>query len=314
MDFVTFENTVDMMLSYFGEGLSLYDRLVMSLIIAALCFAVVYIFQAVALYTIASREGYKSKWMAFVPFFNIYYIGVVSEKNKVFKTSAKSFSLALCFVELALVVLYAVYFASAGVIFAGGFYEELIEYTTFGGQQIEVVIGYRSVGVPQPLAWAGWFFDWSDAIITCVELAYIVLNVFVLIAFFQTYSSRHYVLFALVSILFPIKGIMFFVVRNNRARNYREYVREQQQRQFRMYQQYNRQNTTGNPYNYNPYTGQPINHEAGNPYQQPGHGSGAPQSDPFDDFASSPQGNPRNGGQSSGGAPSEDPGDPFADL
>ena len=52
------------------------------LLIGGLCFALVFVFQGIALYTIASRYGYKNKWMAFLPFFNTYYIGVCAQKNK----------------------------------------------------------------------------------------------------------------------------------------------------------------------------------------------------------------------------------------
>ena len=51
-------------------------------LVGGLCFATVFVFEGVALYTIAKREGYKNKWMAFIPFFNTYYIGVCAQKNK----------------------------------------------------------------------------------------------------------------------------------------------------------------------------------------------------------------------------------------
>ena len=308
MEFVTFQNSAEMIVSLFRENMPLYDLLIISLLIGCICFAVVYIFQSVALYSIAKREGYDKKWMAFVPFFNVYYIGVVSDKNSIFKVSPKKFSLALAIVELVLVVLYAIYYVSEGIIFAGGFYNEITELVLMGGQQIPVVVGYESAGVPEALAWAGWFFDWVEiCFIDWLNLIQIVLTVFVIEAFFQTYSGRHHVLFTLFSILFPIKGILFFVVRNNTGKNYRDYLKEQQQRQFQMYQQYNRQNMNGNPYNnYNPYTGQPINHDD-DPYNNRGSGAGGSNQDPFDGMGESHKNN-------SNGNGSGDPGDPFDDL
>lgn len=308
MEFVAFANSAELIISYFWEDMPLYNLLMISLLVGALCYAVIYVFQAVALYSIAKREGYGRKWMAFVPFFNAYYIGVVSEKNKIFNISPKKFSLALAITDFVLVALYAVFYISGGLIFAGGFYNEVTELVLIGGQQIPVIVGYESAGVPEALAWAGWFFDWVEiCFIDWINLIQIVLTVFVVDAFFQTYSGRHHVLFTVFSILFPIKGILFFVVRNNTGKNYRDYLREQQQKQFQMYQQYARQNMNGGTYNYNPYTGQPINHD-GDPYQNSGSSNGGSNQDPFDGFGESDN-NKSNGGKRSG-----DPGDPFDDF
>ncbi|MDE5789484.1 MAG: hypothetical protein K2H78_03595, partial [Clostridia bacterium] len=64
------------------------------LLVAGLVFAMLYVFKAVALYTIAKREGYKNSWMAFVPLVNTYYVGVVSDKNKIYKAKPMNISLA----------------------------------------------------------------------------------------------------------------------------------------------------------------------------------------------------------------------------
>ena len=54
-------------------------------IVGGLCFAIIFIFQAVALYVISGREGYKNRWFAFIPFLNTYYIGVCAQKKRFFK-------------------------------------------------------------------------------------------------------------------------------------------------------------------------------------------------------------------------------------
>ena len=130
-------------------------------------------------------------------------------------------------------------------------------------------------------------------ILSTANLVLIILEICVLMCFFQTYASRRYVLFTVTSILFPIQGILFFVVRNNKGVNYRQYVAAVQAQQYRMYQQQQQY------YNQNPYNRQPRDN--GNPYQNPysqqgNSRSGTKPDDPFGDFGSDNGGNGANGG------------------
>lgn len=300
MDFFEFATSAMSILQQYNSGES-YRLLVLSLIIGASCYLLVYVFQAIALYAIASREGFKNRWMAFIPLLNTYYIGVVADKNKIFNFKAKTVSAILAAVETIIVVFSVLYFVSAHIMFSGGYASP--EYEPYGpvmGEMVSRFVGYRLENVPVSLNWAAWFFSYTQYyILSWLEIIYILFNVFLLSAFFQTYATRRYFLFTIFSVLFPVKGILFFAVRNNKGRNYREFIREMQQRQYRMYQEMNRQNMGGNPYNYNPYTGT-TNPPQSDPYRD-NRPHGAPE-DPFSEFG--------NGG-ANGGKPS---GDPFDDL
>ena len=151
--------------------------------------------------------------------------------------------------------------------------------------------------------WFAWVFDYLEGyVLVWINLAYILLNVFVVISFFQTYACRRYVLMSFASVLFPIKGVLMFAVRNNKGMNYRDYVRGEQRRRYEMYQQYTSQNG-GSPYGgYNPYGSRPGT-PSGDPYQSPRSGDSAP--DPFDGLGSS--------GNSRGTASSSDD-DPFEEF
>lgn len=278
-----------------------YKRYVWAYFIIGGClFAVIYTFQAIALYTIATREGFKNKWMAFVPFFNTYYIGVVSEKNKVFKVKAKYVSLAAALVEVAYCALAVLYYVAVKLIFSGGYAEPVYE-TMIYGTQIEMLAGYN-LDLPAHLSWAGWVFGYmQDYVIYFVQVAYLILKVFILISFFRTYASPRYLLFSIFSALLPIGGVFMFAVRNNRGKNYMEYIREQQQRQYRMYQEYMR-NHGGDGQSGANY-GQNYGSDNGNPYAQPRPST--PPDDPFGGLGSA------SGGQKSGGG---SPNDPFDDF
>ncbi|MDE6691334.1 MAG: hypothetical protein K2K04_05125, partial [Clostridia bacterium] len=251
-------------------------------------------------YTIATREGFKNKWMALLPFFNTYYIGVVSDKNKVFKVKAKYISLAAALVEAVYCGLAILYYVAVRLIFSGGYAEPVYE-TMIYGTQIEMLAGYNLDLLPANLSWAGWVFaNMQDYIVYWVQLAYLILKVFILVSFFRTYASPRYLLFSIFSALLPIGGVFMFAVRNNRGKSYVEYIREQQQRQYRMYQEYmrnhgaNGQGGTDYGANYG---------SDNNPYAQPR--PSAPPEDPFGGLGSS------DGGQKSGGGRSADPFDDF---
>lgn len=265
------------------------------LLIAACCYAALYVFKSIALYTIARREGFGRKWMAFVPIFSTYYIGVVSERNTIVRTKAKNISFAAALVELVFVALSIVATVSKFIIFNGGYAEPVYDTVVLFGVTVEQLVGYNPVNLPVELNWVWWFaMNAQNYLLYLIEVAFIILNVFILIAFFRTYSPSRYLLFSILGMLFPISAVFMFAVRNNRATNYLDYVREQQQRQYRMYQEYMRGNMRGNGQNYyggyqnDPYAGQ----QNATPPEDPFGGLGADGrgsdgnagGDPFDEF------------------------------
>lgn len=281
------------------------------LVIGACVYAVLYILRAVALFTIAKREGFKNKWMAFVPFFSTYYIGVVSDKNTVFRTKAKNVSLIAAVVEAVYCALAILYYVAMYQIFKGGYatpvYDTLV-YST----QIDILTGYE-LNVPANLAWAGWVFtNMQDYILYWVQLVYIILNVFILVAFFRTYASQRYVLFSVLSALFPVSAIFMFAVRNNRGKNYIEFVREQQQRQYRMYQEYMKNNGQGGVDGQNGSGNSYYGGYQGNPYQQ--QRPVTPPDDPFGGLGSNGGNNDNSGNGGNTGNGGGNPADPFDEF
>lgn len=299
MEFFEFASLSEMMF-YTDE----YKRQLWAyMLIGALCFAMVYIFEAVALYTIAKRNGFKNKWMAFLPVLNTYYIGVVSKKN----LKGIYIPIIAAAAEGVYIILYIVYYIALALIFKGGYAAPVYEPTIIGNLSVESLTGYVSVNLPESLNWAWWVFvNIEYYVIYWVQLIYTIANVFLLVAFFRTYSSPRYILFSIVSVLLPVKGIFMFAVRNNAGKNYGQYLNEQRQRQYNMYQDYMRQN------------GQYGNQGYNGGYQNGGYQNGYGQSngnqsyggsgeDPFGGLGGSD--NP-SGGNSSGGTPD----DPFGDL
>ena len=275
------------------------NRYWICLLVGALCFLIVYIFQVFGLYTIAKREGYQKKWMMFVPILNTYYIGVCAQKNKVYGMNAKTFATVTAVLEGVLVVGYILYYIA---IFLCWDYVEWEQYD-FGSNYV-YASGFSS-DMPSSLNWLGWIFMYgSDYILYWVELVFIVARMLLLTAFFRTYAAQRYLLFSIVGALLPLPGVLIYAVRNNRGMSYEEYIRRVRERNYRMYQQQH-----GNPYNQNPYNNNPYNNPNNNPYNQNPYGQNAQGSanapDPFDEYNSS---------SSSGNNPSNSNESPFDDF
>ncbi len=259
-------------------------------LIGGLCFAIIYIFRSVGLYVIASHEGIKNKWMAFIPFFSTYYIGVCGRKNRFFNIDTRIVGIIAAVFEFCLVGLYILDIVAAALVDPYLLYAT--DYYEMGGQQYSlttVSLDMQALLAADPsLGWAGWCFNYlSVYIISWLNFLYMLVMVVLLNCFFQTYSTRRYFLFTITSVLFPVQGILIFAVRNNKGVNYGEYMRSVQER---MYRQYRQQNFEQDPYNQNPYSrnGYGAPPDGSNPYRT--H-SAPPQQgntdDPFSEFGNS---------------------------
>ena len=260
-------------------------------IVGGICFLIVFVFQAVGLFIIAGREGYKNRWMAFVPFLNTYYIGVCGQKNRTFKSvDTKIFALVAAILEVLLVVGYIVNEIAFRYLNTADLLKPIEDTAGYGfwSSTVEKLDRQALLTKHPELLWAGWCFDFLDIILSSFSLAFLVMQVFTLSAFFQTYASRRYMLFTITSILFPVQGILIFILRNNAGMNYREYMRKEQERQYRMYQQYRQQqHFDRNPYNQNPYSRNPYEDYGGNSESNGSvnnQSSGGTADDPFSEF------------------------------
>ena len=268
------------------------NRLWVCLVVGALCFLIVYIFQAVGLFVIAKRESYPHKWMIFIPFFNTYYIGVCAQKNKIYNVKAKNFALAAAIIEVVLVVGYILYFVAAFKMW--DYLTWMPEY--FSNGEIAYYVPESISGEPENL----------------------------LMAFFRTYATRYYLAFSIVGAFFPLAGILIYAVRNNAGISYMDYVNKMREQSYRMYQQ-----QYGNPYNNNPYNqggqggysgqGGAGYNQTPDPFGEYGSSSGSSGGSPYDTTSngggSSSQSDGENssggGNSSNGGSSSDSPFDEF---
>lgn len=284
MDFFEFVSIAEILFT-----LDVYKKyLWVCLLIGGIIYAVMYTFEAIALYTVAVKANYKNKWMAFIPFFNTYYIGVVSQKNRTFGIKARYISLTAAILEAICFSLYVLYYVAAFKLFGGGYIQPQYGDTiVFGVMISDAFVGYEVVNLPQTLLWAEWVFTrLEDYVIYWIELCYLLSMVMVVVSFFRTYAPEKCTLFSILSVLFPVaRPVIMFCVRNNVGKSYGEYLRERQQRQYRMYQEYMR-NMNGGAYT-----------NGGDPYETPNQ---TPPDDPFNGLGKSND--------------KDAPEDPFSDL
>ncbi len=287
MDFFQFANYAKLFVPFNMDPDGIVaNRLWICLLVGGLCFLVVYVFEAVGLYTIARREGYARKWMAFVPFFNLYYIGACGRRNKVYAMDARAFAGICVGVELLLVAGYILYYVSAFAVWPYIHWE----HTTVGETIFSSPDGFDAL--PQSYEWMGWIFGHlNDYVLYWIELIFIILKLLLLMSFFKTYSANHYLLFSFVGALLPLTGILIYSVRNNTGMNYADYIRRMREREYRMYQQ---------QYGGSPYGGANGGY-GGSPY-----GGGGQGPDPFGEYGSSGSPSSASGGADPvGGSPDE---------
>lgn len=279
MEFFGIADSVQMAISLITDD-PYYSKYWVSLTVAAICFATLFALEAAALFIIAGKNGYKNRWMAFVPFFNTYYIGVLAAKNKTFKKDTKYFALAMAIAEVvktaigvlsivAVFQIFSPYNVEMGYISAK--YEPYL-----GGDYLIFQGNYNVSNFPENLNWALWVFNYISDISYAVDLIYIVLAVFVLSAFFRSYSPKNYLAFTILSVILPIKSIFMIAVRDNKETDYADYVRDIQRRRYNAYQEYMRNNANQPPFNgYGGYNGYNGNNAA--PHNQ----EKTPPEDPF---------------------------------
>lgn len=302
MEFIDFTNIVQMLIEFITDD-PYYTYYWLALIIGGVFFLAFYALEAFALFTIAKRNGYKNRWMAFVPFLNTYYIGVLADKNKTFKTKTKYFAIPMAVLEFLNVAIFVLSSVAIVSLFSTTYVKAVPEsiYSSNGELILTVFTGKYEINgeLPSSLYWAWWVFSNISSLSSVFELLYLVFAVFVLSAFFRTYSPKNYFVFTIFSVILPIKAIFMLCVRDNNAISYTDYMKEVQRKRYNAYQEYMRNNGgyghfNGGNYNSGNYGNNGYNNngsyqqnEPQDPFGGLGENSGANKTkdeDPFEDL------------------------------
>ena len=252
-----------------------------------------FILQGFGLSAMAKKRGLKKRWLAFIPFANIWYIGKIAGECNVFGQRMKRGGLYTMLAQIFTTVL-------CGLTIAVQVYllvvEGAPEYDQFGFPFWINLTGFSAVAYK--------FYGISQYILPIFQLVYEVFMLILLIALYKRYAHRNYFILSMLALFVPVsRFIVIFVLRNRNGIDYEAYMRARHEAYMRQQQQYGGYNPYYGGYNRNPY-GNPYNNPYGNPQNAP-----KPPEDPFGEFGNAPTQNDTNA-QSTGTPSQPDPNDP----
>lgn len=236
---------------------------------------ILFVLQAIGLYTMAKRANMKKKFLAFIPFANIYYMGKLAGNCAVFGHKMKNAGLYAMIAQiLSTVATLALVFSEWYLFFTHG-WPLSNEVNIFGMPHWEGLTGFSQFvyGV----------YEYGSAFVSIIGLVSKIMLIILMIGLLQKYVPKNYRLLAVLSFMFaPARFIIVFAVRNRQPINFEEYMRRQHEAYIRRQQQYygNYGNPYGNPYGRPPYNGNPY---GGNNGQTQNN---TPPEDPFEEFSS----------------------------
>lgn len=290
-------------ITLYQMGADGFQERLIGLLIGFVIWAALFTLQGFGLYKMAKNRNVKNKWMAFVPFLNVWFIGKLAGECDIFGRKMKRAGLYAMLATILTLLMYA------SIIGA-----ELYLYAVEGapgeyrGNQMTMEIIPFWANMSQTSASIYAYYELARAyIVPIFQLIFKIMTFILLMGLYKKYYPKNYMLLSLLALLVPIsRYIVIFVLRNRTAIDYEAYVRARREAYMRQQQQY--QNRYGNPYNQNPYTQNPYHQ---NPYNQNPYGNvnqnaNTPPKpeDPFEEFSSdkkSEGGSGKSGGNGNSG-------------
>ena len=254
--------------------------------------AILFTFQGIGLAKMAKKRGMKRRWLAFVPFANILYMGKLAGDCFIFNQRVKRAGL---YVMLAQIVATLV----AGCVIAS----EIYLYNAYGAPIIDPeTFSVHWQGIEGSFSrFVLGFYELSNFFFPILQLVYEVLMLVLLLGLYRRYCPKNYVPLGFLALFVPMsRFFVIFAIRNRKEVDYDAYVRARREAYMRQQQQYQQQyqQRYGNPYG-NPY-GSPY----GNPYGQSTPPRPEPPKEPDEPFEEFSSGKPH--GSSGGDTSSSD--------
>ncbi len=251
-----------------------------------------FILQGIGLAAMAKRRNISRRWLAFVPFANIYYVGKLAGTCGFFGHEMKKAELYAMIAQIVAVVFTTTYIAA-----------ELYLYINHG-------IPQRGEDLMSPPIWSGLtgfsltvskFYEYGELFFSIIGLISELLLLVLFMGLYKTYSPKNYTPLAFVTLFIPIaRFITVFALRKKAPIDFNAYMRARHDAYVRYQQQryggYN--NPYGTPYNQGGYNGQqnqPTTPQSGAPFEEFSSSDG-----PFEEFSS------RNGNTNEAGNKSDD--------
>ncbi len=245
----------------------------LSLVIGGGLFAALFILQGMGVYKMAKARNFKRKWLAFIPFANLCYLGKLAGECRFFSSKVKHAGVFAMIAQLVSVLLSCAYL-----------FIEWYLYDKYGKPLLEDSSGFSYWGLQGVDGRLEWFYRYGEYFLSIGQLVTQIAMFILCVGIYKKYAPRNHSMLGLLTLFVPVsRFIILFVLRNRVAIDYEAYVRRRNEEFIRRQQQY--YNTYGNPYG-NAYGGNPYRREGG----VNGQSNAPQQEEPFGEFSSSSKG------------------------
>lgn len=272
MEFYYFYNVTTLIAAFFAQAEELLP--IYGVVGGALLWTVAFVMQGVGISKMAKNRGLKRRWLAFVPFANIWYLGKLSGECQFFGQKLKKAGIYTMISQIA-----ATLFTLATI---GA---EVYLWTAHGAPQMESELGSAYwPGLTGFSLTVSRFYDLSGYMMSIFQLICEIFLLILLMSLYKRYEPKSYFALSMLTLFVPVsRFFIVFALRNRRAIDYEAYMRARREAYARRQQQY--YNPYNNPYNRggNPYGSAPNGQ---NPYAR-GAGQTSPKpEEPFSEFSS----------------------------
>lgn len=159
---------------------------------------VLFVLQGFGLYAMAKKREMKNKWLAFVPFASVWYMGKLAGACDVFGKKMKRPGLYTMISQIL-----------TALVCAATITVEILLFTKYGTEEYKVIgeYGVQWSNLPTAGRYAFNFYVISDYILSIVQLVYLVLLFILLMGLYKKYYTRGYMLLSFVALLSPCRDI-----------------------------------------------------------------------------------------------------------
>ena len=239
---------------YYGIGLSLFVLIVL------------FVLQGIGLYTMGKNRDMKGKWLAFVPFANIWFMGKLAGDCEVFGHKLKRAGLYTMIAQIVTTLF-------CGLIIAAQTYLYVVE----GAPQVSEIDMPYWPGLTSFSLTVFNFYTISEYLLSILSLVYEIFMFILIFGLLKRYSPKNHTGLGVLAVFVPLsRFIIVFAIRKRRAIDYEAYMRARREEFMRRQQYRNSYNGYGNPYNA-PY---------GNRYTYNPQSTAQNPEEPFSEFAS----------------------------
>ncbi len=237
---------------------------------------ILFVLQGFGLCAMAKRLNMRKKWLAFMPFANIYYMGKIVGECQFFGQKMKNIGLYTMIAQIITTVLTAAYiFANVYLVW---------NFTPTLDKEMNRVYWTGLTGFAGVV---NGYYEVSYYFLPLVSLITQILSLILMTGLLRKYLPKNQTFLTLLVFFLPLaRFILVFVARNREPFDYEGYMRRRREEYMRQRQQY--YNNYGNPYGgYNNPNG---GYQGGSPYGMGGYQGAqqpqAPQEEPFGEFSS----------------------------